>query len=369
VPAAVGDSIPGLISGLFVNHDDLDAALVGAEDSLAALVDRFDLNDESTSELKTLLVGYATHVAVELEQGSARVYAALMTLRPRFQELADIAVGASDARVLIERGALTASHGGRTQDWGELLDWFGPTSGRAARFALRLVRALPGMHMNLRRLHSSAGAATSRGRALLLAKACLNPTYGSAIFRAALSDHPWRKLHGCADEVDGGKIRSWREGPRVVVPELLRITGRAGARGRATPGRDDSQAREQVRARREQRAAEHVAALHEVIANHPHLQLSERAARAALGALLAAIRANSSQGRRTAVKDGLRCTLFYRPGTTGMIVAPTWRALTPGRVPIFHRPQTAADLPDYDAEEELLAPKVVVKYVNLQDAP
>ena len=47
-----------LIGRLFVNHDDLDAALVGAEDSLAGLVDRFDLNDESTAELKTLLVGY-----------------------------------------------------------------------------------------------------------------------------------------------------------------------------------------------------------------------------------------------------------------------------------------------------------------------
>ncbi len=41
-------SIAELIGRLFVNHDDLDAALVGAEDSLAGLVDRFDLNNEST---------------------------------------------------------------------------------------------------------------------------------------------------------------------------------------------------------------------------------------------------------------------------------------------------------------------------------
>ena len=45
-------SVPELIGRLFVNLDDLDSALVGAEDSLAGLVDRFDLNDDSTAELK-----------------------------------------------------------------------------------------------------------------------------------------------------------------------------------------------------------------------------------------------------------------------------------------------------------------------------
>jgi hypothetical protein len=341
---ADGSFTADLIGRLFVNHDDLDAALVGAEDSLAGLVDRFDLNDESTAELKTLLVGYATHVASELELGSARVFRSLRTLRPRFQELATIAIQASDARVLIERGAISASHGGRPQDWDELLEWFDPTSGRAARFALRLVRALPGMHMNLRRLHTSSGAATSRSRALALARACANSEYGPAIFNAALADHPWRKLHGVADEIDGSKVRSWRDGPHVAVPELLRTTGRAGVRGRATPARDDSLAREQVRAARARRSAEHDAAVREVLSTPPGKELSEPAARVALAALLAATRADKSNGRRSAVRDGLRCTLCYQPSAIGMLTAQTWRAITPGRVPIFHLPHVPAGL-------------------------
>jgi hypothetical protein len=114
----MGPGTADAIGKLFVSHDDLDAALVGAEDSLAGLADRFDLNDASTAELKALLVGYATHVASELERGSARAFRALGALRSRFAELAATAVSASDARTLIERGALAASRGGRVEDWG-----------------------------------------------------------------------------------------------------------------------------------------------------------------------------------------------------------------------------------------------------------
>ena len=48
--------IAELIGRLFTGHDDLDAALVGAEDSLAGLADRFDLDRDATAELKGLLV-------------------------------------------------------------------------------------------------------------------------------------------------------------------------------------------------------------------------------------------------------------------------------------------------------------------------
>jgi hypothetical protein len=350
-----------LIGRLFVNQDDLDAALVGAEDSLASLVDRFDLNDESTAELKVLLVGYATHVAAELERGSARVHKALRALRPRFGELAMEAVRTSDARLLIERGALGASHGGRSEDWDALLAWFDPTTGRAARFALRLVRALPGMHMNLRRLHSSSGTATSRSRALALARASVNPTYGPAILMAALGDHPWRKLHGEAEEIEGGRLRSWRDGPYVAVPELLRATGRAGARGRAPAARDDAEARERVRAAREQRAADHSAAIREVLAIRADASMSDRAARIALVSLLAAVRAASSNGRRTGVRDGLACTLFHMGTGAGMLRAPTWRVLTPGRLPVFHLPGVVVDVPtSVMTMDEREAPRVVL---------
>jgi hypothetical protein len=333
-----------LIGRLFVNHDDLDAALVGAEDSLAALADRFDLNDNSTAELKVILVGYATHVAAELDHGSSRVHWALRTLSPRFGGLAEDAVRASDAKLLIERGALSASHGGRTEDWEALLAWFDPNSGRASRFALRLVRALPGMHVNLRRLHSSSGNATSRSRALALAKACTNPTYGTAIMLAALGDHSWRKIYGEADDVDAVRIRSWRDGPHVEVPGLLRSTGRSGARGRAPAARDDTFAREQIRAAREHRTAEHATAVCEVLGSIGSC-LSERAARVALRSLLAAVRTRASNERRSGVCDGLACTLFHSRTETGVLACPTWRVATPGRIPVFHLPHVVPDPP------------------------
>lgn len=349
-----------LVGRLFVNQDDLDAALVGAEDSLASLVDRFDLNDESTAELKALLVGYATHVAAELERGSARAHKALRILRPRFGELATEAVRASDARLLIERGALGASHGGRPEDWEALLRWFDPLTGRAARFGLRLVRALPGMHVNLRRLHSSSGTATSRSRALSLARASINPTYGPSILMAAVGDHPWRKLHGEEEEIEGGRLRSWRDGPYVEVPELLRATGRVGARGRAPAARDDADARERVRADRERRAADHSAGIREVLAAGADACMSDRAATIALASLLAAVRAISSNGRRTAVRDGLACTLFHIGTGEGVLTAPTWRVLTPGRLPVFHLPDVIVDIPAVTTKEEREAPRVIL---------
>lgn len=161
-----------VVSQAFTAHDDLDGALVGAEDALAGLADRFDLDGDKAGELKGLLVDYATHVAVELRRGSAQAARALELLTPEFDVLAERAVDASSARELIASGALTASRGGRIEDWLGLVAWCAPERGRAQRFALRLVRALPGMHVNLRRLHTSTGTATSRARALSLAKAC-----------------------------------------------------------------------------------------------------------------------------------------------------------------------------------------------------
>jgi hypothetical protein len=364
-PQSGSAPIAELIGRLFVNHDDLDAALVGAEDSLAGLADRFDLNDDATAELKAVLVGYATHVAAELERGSSRAFRALAALRSRFGELAAEAVRASEARLLIERGALSASHGGRTEDWEGLLRWFDLTSGRSARFALRLVRALPGMHVNLRRLHSSSGTATSRARALALAKACANPVHGTAIFMASLGDHSWRKLHGEADDFDTLRIRSWRDEPFIEVPELLRATGRTGARGRAPAARDDSDTRELVRALRQRRAAEHAAAIREVLAIAEGACMSERAARVALTSLLAAARAASSGRRRTGVRDGLGCTLFHTGIATSVLLAPTWRVSTPGRIAVFHLPNAVVNVPrDIVATDDPATPRVLLAGVE-----
>lgn len=350
--AAGAGSTAEHVRTVFVNHDDLDGALVGAEDTLSALADRYDLDDDATAELRGLLVDYATRVATELADGSALACKLLDALRPRFDELAGAAVAASDAHTLIERGALMASHGGRVEDWEGLCAWFDPASGRAQRFVMRLVGALPGMHANLRRLHTSAGAATSRSRALSLAAACANPELGRQIALAALGDHSWRKLSGETDDTDLSRVPSWTAGPKVQVPELLRLTGRGGARGRHPAARSDQSARDEVQARRRRRMAEHTAALKEILAAGTGQPLSEQAARVALEALMAAARRQPAAGARRAVKDGLACTLFRLDGHSGpVLAAPTWSIFAPGRVAVFHHPDVQAAAPPQTAED------------------
>lgn len=331
---------------LFTSHDDLDGALVGAEDALATLADRFDLDDDRTSELKSLLVDYATRTATELESGSARAARALTRLCPYFADLADLAVASSHARVLIARGALTASRGGRTADWNGLHAWFDASSGRAYRFSLRLVRALPGMHANMRRLHASSGTASGRSRALSLARACADPALGTQIWQAALGDHPWRKLHECADDDDLTTLPPWRTGPQVTIPDLLRSTGRTGPRGKGGPARDDTQARADVERSRQQRRAVHDAALREVLAAEPGALLSENAARVALNSLMAAVRSGARGPLRTATREDLACSVIHTGTGAGVLRAPTWHILLPGRHPLFHlrsrRPNEAA---------------------------
>lgn len=326
------------ITIIFTNHDALDAALVGAEDVLTGLADRFDLDSERTADLKGLLVDYAKRVADILDTGSARAAAALDALCPHFGTLADAAVNASDASELIAVGALSASRGGRAADWAGLRDWCDPGRGRAYRFSLRLVHALPGMHANLRRLHSSSGTATNRGRALAFARAVLSDGIGTQIFQAAVGDHPWRKLYGAADEDDAGRNPSWRGGPTVPVPELLRTRGRAGARGKGTAPRDNSAARAEVEAARARRRAVHHAAVAEVLASVPGQTLTGPAAQAALASLMAAARTAPTGVRRTATVDGLVCTIVHVGTGNGLVCAATWRVVLPSRIPVFHQP-------------------------------
>lgn len=334
-----------VVSQAFTAHDDLDGALVGAEDALAGLADRFDLDGDKAGELKTLLVDYATHVAIELRRGSARAARALQLLTPEFAVLAERAIDASSARELITSGALTASRGGRVEDWLGLVAWCAPERGRAQRFALRLVRALPGMHVNLRRLHTSTGTATSRARALSLAKACYQSELAPSLFLASLGDHSWRKLHGGADDDELTRVPSWRAGPTVAVPDLLRLTGRSGARGRPAAPRDDSAARADVERRRRERQQLHEQALMEVLTAPSGAVLSQPAARLAMSALMAAARTGAAGPRRSASCDGLTCTLFHSPGSTGALLAPTWQVWLPSRIAVFHQQGAKASEP------------------------
>jgi hypothetical protein len=175
---------------------------------------------------------------------------------------------------------------------------------------------------------------------LRLAAACGHPDYGAAIALAALGDHPWLKLYGEADDADLTRVPSWAAGPTAPIPELLLLTGRSGARGRIPPARDDGAARAAVEAIRTRRAEEHAAAVAEILAAGPGARLSQRAAAAALGVLLTAARRGARGGARSAVKDGLGCTLFRTPSAPdrAAVAGPQWTVWTPGRTAVFHAP-------------------------------
>jgi hypothetical protein len=326
------------VNEVFIAHDNLDASLVGAEDTLMGLADRFDLDDAHTGELKSLLVNYARRVAIELDRGADRAAIALRALTSRFDALARITVEGSAASDLIGRDLLAASKGGDVRDWQGLVSWFDPMTGRSARFQSRMVMAIPTFHANLRRLHTAGESGTSRARALLLARGCLDPQFGPQVFLAALGDHAWRKLHGEADDPGAGRTPPWRDGPQVPVPAGLRTHGRAGVRGRAPAPIDDGPARAAVACERERRLALHRQHLREILSATPGSTLSDGAARVAFAALRAALRQTPSRGRRRATKDGLACSVFWTETTTGVLRAPGWRVWLPGREFVFHSP-------------------------------
>jgi len=332
------------VNEVFTAHDDLDSSLVGAEDTLMGLADRFDLDDDRTGELKTLLVGYATRVAVELDKGADRAAIALRILTGRFGELARVTVEGSAAADLIGRDLLAASKGGDARDWRALAAWFDPSSGRSARFQARMVNAIPTFHANLRRLHTAGESGTSRARALLLARACLDPDYGAQVYLSALGDHAWRKLHGEADDPGAGRTPPWRDGPQVAVPPGLRAHGRGGMRGRAPAPVDDTAAREAVARAREERLALHRECLREIFAAPTGTTLSSSAARVALAALMDAVRQATAGHRRHATRDGLACTVFWTGVGAGVLRAPSWTVWLPGREIVFHTPAEQPDL-------------------------
>ncbi|MER5619322.1 DUF2397 family protein, partial [Streptomyces sp. NPDC002215] len=253
-----------LAGQVFVEHDQLDASLVGQADMLARLADRFDLDAEGTGELKQLIVEYATHVVVHLDREVVAVHGLLMGLRPRFALLAAGCGSQSRAGALVARGVLAPSRGAQCGDWEQLLSWFAPASGRAWRFGLQLVRAIPMMHANLRRQQSVVGPGTLRAKALSLAAACRDRERGEAVFRASLADRPWAKLHACAEGEDG-EVVSWHEGPRVPALAMLRSSGQSGPRGAVTPRRDRGEAAREVACERERVEAERRTAAAEVL--------------------------------------------------------------------------------------------------------
>ncbi|CUM35536.1 hypothetical protein BN2537_37 [Streptomyces venezuelae] len=200
---------------VFVEHDQLDASLVGQTDMLARLADRFDLGAEGTGELKQLIVEYATHVVVHLDREVAAVHGLLMRLRPRFTLLAAGCGAQSRAGALVARGVLAPSRGTQSGDWEQLLSWFAPASGRAWRFGQQLVRAIPMMHANLQRQQSVVGPGTLRAKALSLAAACRDGERG-------------RRCSG----------RRWRTGRgRSCIPARRARAARSspGMRGRGCP--------------------------------------------------------------------------------------------------------------------------------------
>ncbi|MFE7777678.1 DUF2397 family protein [Streptomyces sp. NPDC057445] len=326
-----------LVSQVFVSHDDLDSALTGAADALISLARRFDLSQSDTAELKSMLLGYATHVVAEVEHGVARAHRLLCLLGPRFTDLAATCRSASRAQALVGKGLLTASRGSRPQDWQQLTEWFDPLRGKAARFSLRVVAAIPAMHANLRRLQGLTSGGTVRARALHLAAASANPQTGPQITAAALADHPWRKLHTRAPEAAQGS--SWHDGPHVPLPSLLRTTGQMKPRGPVTRARQDTAEREAVEREVEAHARQQAQAISEVLSGiRP---LSAPAARAALAAVVAAAGApaRAADGVRTGAHAGLGCSLLPTPDNQGRLRGANWSLALPGQIAVFHRPK------------------------------
>ncbi|MDL5198613.1 DUF2397 family protein [Streptomyces sp. ALI-76-A] len=326
-----------LAGQVFVEHDHLDGALVGQADMLAQLADRFNLDLRATGELKQLILEYATHVVVHLDAAVVRIHAELVRLRPRFAELAAARRGQSPAGALVARGVLAPARGLRAADWEQLLGWFSPGSGKAARFGLQLVRAIPMLHANLLRHQSVGGPATLRARALSLAVACQDPHHGRAVLRQALADRPWTKLHTVA-EADTSEVVSWHEGPRVAALAMLRATGQSSARGAVT-GRKPRDESEAVR-RRAEREARHGAAVAEVLAGAG--PLSDAACRLALRAVMAAARALEDSAGRIGQAEGVGCTLVAAAGVVGRVEGVRWSVLVPGRRVLFHPPVAVA---------------------------
>lgn len=327
--------VSAMAGQVFVEHDFLDAALVGQADMLAQLAHRFDLAPQATVELKQLIVEYATHVVVHMDRAVALIHQQLLRLRPHFGDLAQARQGQSHAGPLVERGVLAPARGLRVADWEQLLAWFSPGTGKAARFGLQLVRAIPMMHANLRRDQSLSGPGTLRAKALSLAVACTSPRYGRAVLRAALGDHPWTKLHTCA-EGEGVDVVSWHEGPRVPALAMLRATGQSGPRGRVAPRKSREEAARVAATQRAQRQAELRAAAAEVLAGAG--PLTDRACRAALKAVVAAVQAPEDSGCRTGQAGEVGCTLTVREGAVGRVEGHRWSVLVPGRWVVFHPP-------------------------------
>ena len=273
------------INEIFIAHDDLDGLLVGSEETLIKLSDRFDLDTNNTVEFKSILVNYATRIAAELERNSARAAHALARLAPEFPRLAQLTVEQSAAADLIRRDLLSASKGGNVRDWQALAEWFDPLVGRSARFNSRMVLAIPTFHANLRRLHTAGESGTSRSRALTLARACLH------------------------EEID------------------------------------DTAAREEVELKRVHRQVMHRKYLKEILAAKPGAILSDGAARVAYKTLCKAARRPVRDGRREADREGLACSLFRTETATGVLRAPSWSVWLPGREMVFHVPKTPAAVP------------------------
>ena len=309
-------SVQQRVNNLFNAHESLDTTLIDAESGLMKLASRFDLDDGETGELKSLLFRYVTFAVNEIELGSEQASTALRILEGRFDRLMEITVSQSTASELINREILSASRGGSMSDWGGLVRWYDPDTGRGARFARRILGALPTFHANLRRLQTSGPGKTTRSRALLLAKACLDTDHAQRLYLAALGDHPWRKLHGEAEDPGAGRVPPWRLGPQVETEKWQFSTGATGSRGKAPAVVDDSAERAAHRARLEQAKALRERHEAEVLAASPGQDLSVGAARVAYEVLTAAARARSVGGRRTARRDGLACTIVPVDRTT-----------------------------------------------------
>ena len=314
------------ISTLFTSHEQLDAALIGAADTLSALMIRFDLDDDGAAELRGMLNAYSTSLQYELDMATDRGHKALTKIRPNFPLLADRYASVSVGADLVASGTLIGQRGTVVDHWRTLDHWMDPRDGRAERFNRDMRRAVPTFVTNVRRLLETNRGST-RDRAIALAKAAGDATHAAALFATATGDHSWTKFaHISIDEPQSAPYPSWEHGALVPLPRFTKHGAATGGRGRTAGPRDDSAARAQARAEREAELAASSDAAVAAIEIGMGSQLPDAAARLVLAAINAGV--GSDETLSGMDEDSLVLVVQQAaPGARSLLIAPTWKYL------------------------------------------
>lgn len=256
---------------VFDNHSSFTDEVAQFFAAINQWQSRYDLDPEEFRFFAEVLVSYVGDRLDEIERTARPIGVALDLLRPR---LATIVARLADTDDLATRvghagldQAVSVAHrrGSRLEDWDHLIEWFRPSHGvdsRIDRLGREAVAAIRTLTANLTRL-SRVGVSGSSRRADLLRLAVWfdgapDVDRCHEIASAALGLHPARHWGIAAgDSLDPvGTQTSWWDAPRAPVAVSLRERGDTTNRGRTSPLRVQSAAKDAMRLRRAREAAD-----------------------------------------------------------------------------------------------------------------